>query len=491
MAKAEIEMHTDRAGGRLRRLQARAVPTPWTLLLAAISAGCLVVLIVTGIFLLFYYNPSNETVVYDGSYSPLQGVEVSRALDSTLGISFEVRAGLLMRQAHHWAALLLPVSLMVHMLSIFFTGRFRRPRRLAWVLLAVLFVLALAGGWSGYALPDDMLSGTGLRVVEGLLLAIPVIGTSLTGLLFGGQFPGEVVERLYWLHVLVVPLSILIVLVLLGLAGRHRDRDSEPRRTEDHAAGRPVTVVAVRAAGLFLMTTGVLFVMGGTLTVAPVWLYGPASPTDVSAGSQPDWYIGFLDGALRLVPPGWEASWLGGTWALALLIPQVVVGVFLLIVVMYPFIEELFTRDRRAYHAPVRPRDAPRRTGIGVAGLVFYATLWAAAGTDVIATHLHVTVETQVYVLRATLLVGPILAYRLTSRICLDLQARDRELLDRGSETGLLRRTSEGGYVGERVPVSADHRRRLAAADPSPSDAVVPLDAGSMSPAGGLSRHEV
>ena len=218
-------MHTDHDGARarLRRLCARAVPSPWTLLLAAISAGCLVVLTVTGIYLLAYYDPSNETVVYDGGYPQLRGAEVSKALDSTLHISFEVRGGLLMRQAHHWAALILPASLMVHMLSIFFTGGFRRPRRSAWVLLAVVFFLALAGGWSGYALPDDTLSGTGLRVFEGILLGVPVVGTWLTGLLFGGAFPGQIIKHLYWLHVLVVPIALLIVLALRAwLAGRHR-----------------------------------------------------------------------------------------------------------------------------------------------------------------------------------------------------------------------------------------------------------------------------
>jgi ubiquinol-cytochrome c reductase cytochrome b subunit len=432
------------------------VPTHWTFLLAAVSAGCLVVLTITGIFLLVYYDPSNERVTYDGSYPLLQGAEVSRALNSTLHISFEVRSGLLMRQAHHWAALVLPASLMLHMLSIFFTGGFRRPRQWGWVLLGVVFLLVLIGGWSGYALPDDSLSGTGLRVVEGLTLAVPVIGTWLTELLFGGAFPGQIITHLYWLHVLVVPLALAGVLALrLRLLGRHRPAQfAGPGRSEHKVVGVPASVAAVRGAGMLLITMGVLFVMGGTLSVAPIWAYGPASSSDASAGSQPDWYTGFLDGALRLVPPGWEATEFGGTWPLGVLVPQVVVGVFLLVVVTYPFLESAFTGDRREHHLLDRPREAPNRTGIGVAGLVFFGTLWAAAGTDVIATVFHVAFETQVYLLRVTLVAGPLFAYVLTRQICLGLQARDREVLDHGFETGTLLRTPDGGYVELRAPLS-------------------------------------
>jgi ubiquinol-cytochrome c reductase cytochrome b subunit len=315
--------------------------------------------------------------------------------------------------------------------------------------------VVLAGGWSGYALPDDTLSGTGLRVFEGILLAVPVIGTSLAGLVFGGGFPGQIIERLYWLHVLVVPIALLVVFALrLRLAGR--------RRVAGDAVWVSAPGMAARAAGLFFITMGVLFVMGGTLTIAPVWLYGPAAASDASNGSQPDWYTGFLDGALRLVPPGWEVTWIGGTWPLGVLVPQLVVGVFLLIVVTYPFLEELVTGDRRPGHDLDRPRDAPVRTGIGVAGLVFFGTLWAAAGTDVIATHFDVAIEAQVYLLRATLFVGPLIAYQVTTRICLGLQARERDMVDHGFETGILQRTAGGGYVAVHAPVSADQRRRIA-----------------------------
>ena len=448
-----------------RRLAAKVAPVHWTFLLGAVSAACLAVLVVTGVFLVLYFRPSNEQVVYHGSYAPLHGVQMSKALNSTLHISFEVRAGLLMRQAHHWAALVLPASLMLQMLSIFFTGGFRRPRQRAWLLLCGIFLVTLVGGWSGYGLPNDLLAGTGQRIVEGITIGIPVVGTRITRLLFGGEFPSHIVSHLYWLHVLLVPLA-LAALIALRLRETHRTGPAQfpgPGRTEDNVVGLPWPVAAVRALGVFLITAGLLFGVAATVTIAPIWLNGPASPSDASNGSQPDWYTSFLDGALRLVPPHWEFTGLGGTWPLALLIPQAVIGLFLAIIVTYPFLEERVTGDRRDHNTLDRPRDTPHRTAIGVAGLTFYGTLWAAAASDVIATHLDVPFENQVTILRVSLLAGPVVAYLLTYQICRGLQDRDHELLARGVETGHLLRRADGGYVELRRPLSSADRARLTA----------------------------
>jgi ubiquinol-cytochrome c reductase cytochrome b subunit len=452
-----------------RRLGAKVVPVHWTLLLGTVSAACFVVLAITGVFLMLYYDPSSDQVVYHGSYAPLHGVEMSKALNSTLHISFQVRAGLLMRQAHHWAALILPAALMLQMLSIFFTGGFRRPRQRAWLLLCGIFLVTLVGGWSGYGLPDDLLAGTGQRIVEGLTIGIPVIGPRVTQLLFGGEFPSQIVAHLYWLHVLIVPLALLplIALRLRVLHLRGPAQFAGPGRTENNIVGRPWAVAAARAVGLFFTTVGIIFAMAATATVAPIWLNGPASPSNASDGSQPDWYTSFLDGALRLVPPHWEVIRLGGTWPLALLIPQAVVGLFLAIIVIYPYLEERLTGDRRDHNILDRPRDAPRRTAIGVAGLAFYGTLWVAAGSDVIATQLDISFEDQVYILRICLLVAPIAAYLLTYRICLGLQDRDRDLLEHGVETGQVVRRPDGGYVEVRRPLSIDDRWTLGNAQTS------------------------
>jgi ubiquinol-cytochrome c reductase cytochrome b subunit len=179
---------------------------------------CIVVIFATGLVLMFFYTASSTPVIYDGAYLPLRGVEMSKALESTLQISFSVRGGLLLRQLHHWAALLLPASLVLQLLATFFTGGFRRPRRASWVLLVLILLAALVGGWSGYALPDDMLSGTGLRIVEGVALGIPIIGSWLAAVLFGGTFPSQIIEHLYPIHVLIAPaaLSGLVVLRLFA-----------------------------------------------------------------------------------------------------------------------------------------------------------------------------------------------------------------------------------------------------------------------------------
>ena len=261
-AEQRVTQSTLRAGDRRRvsAWQRRAIPVHWSFLLGAISLSCFTVLVVTGVFLMAFYDPSSDTVRYDGSYPLLQGVPVSKAYASTLHISFEVPGGLLARQAHHWAALLLPASLMLQLLTTFFTGGFRRPRHWSWVLLALTFVLALAGGWSGYGLPDDMLSGTGLRIVEGILIGLPLIGTRATFIVFGGEYPGSVIEHMYWLHVAVVPVLLVLVLALrLRLAVRRRPAQFRSRgRTEDNVVGLPLPAVAVRAFGLFLITAGVV-----------------------------------------------------------------------------------------------------------------------------------------------------------------------------------------------------------------------------------------
>lgn len=465
----------DRAAHELRH---RVVPVHWTLVLAAVSAACFTVLAVTGVALAFFYEPSADRLVYDGAYVPLRGVEMSRAYQSMLRLSLEVRGGLLLRQTHHWAALILPASLTLQMLAAFFTGGFRRPRRSAWVLLCLVFLLTLGGGWSGYGLPDDSLAGTGLRIVEGITVGIPYIGPWLTAALFGDAFPGVVVTRLYWIHVALIPLALLAALlgrIVVSLRSRPA-QFPRPGRTEDNVVGLPLGAAIVRFAGMFLITIGVIVGIGGTVTIAPLWLYGPSSATSASAGSQPDWYTGFLDGALRLVPPGWEVTLLG-TWPLAVLLPQVVVGMLLVLIVLFPFIEERATKDRRTHHVLDRPRDAPNRTAIGVAGLTFYATLCAASATDIIATELHVAFEAQVYALRACLVFGPLLTFLATRWICLGLQDREQAVRDEGHPTGVILRSTSGGYsephAQPAAPSNSAHSTRVEALSRSESKAAV------------------
>lgn len=417
--------------------------------MGVVSLACLAVLLVTGVVLMWFYDPSGKTVPYSGSYEPLNGVQVSEAYASTMHISFDVRGGLLLRQAHHWAALLLPASVMLQMLGVFFNGTFRRPRHLSWLLLAVTFLLALGAGWSGYALPDDLLAGTGLRIVEGILVGIPVVGTWATLVLFGGEFPGIAIERMYWLHVAVIPAGLVGVLLLrLRLAARRQPAGS----SATHVVGLPLSAVAVRAAGLFAIVAGVLALLGGVVTVNPIWTHGPASGAHASAGSQPDWYTAFLDGALRLVPSGWEASVLGRALPYGLLLAQAAVGLFITVIVLWPWLESRVTGDRRDHHVLQRPRDHAVRTGFGVAGLTFFAVLWSAGATDIVTARLGIPFEHQVWALRAGLVVGPPTAFLIARAICNGLVDRERLAAEQGSETGVILRSAVGGYTEVHSP---------------------------------------
>ena len=237
---------------------------------------------------------------------------------------------------------------------------------------------------------------------------------------------------------------------------------------------------ATRAAGLFGLVVGVLTLVSATVTVSPIWHYGPADPANASAGSQPDWYTGFLDGALRLVPPGWEFEWLGYTWTLAILIPLAVVGIFLLLVALYPYIEGWITRDRRDHDILDRPRNAATRTGIGVAGMVFYGVLWGAASADIVATQFGLSLESIIVGFQITLLIGPVIAFEVTRRVCLGLQKKDRELVLHGFETGRIVRLPGGEYVEVHQPLDRDERWRLVAHEHPVSEPLRPDQDGRL-----------
>ncbi|MFF4658637.1 cytochrome bc complex cytochrome b subunit [Streptomyces sp. NPDC001381] len=442
------------AGGLLRK----AFPHHWSFFLGELALYSLIVLVLTGVWLTFFFHPEMYEVVYDGSYVPLQGVRMSAAFDSTLHISFDVRGGLLIRQMHHWAALVFVAAIGVHLLRIFFTGAFRRPREANWVIGVTLLVLALAEGFAGYSLPDDLLSGTGLRIAQGIMLSLPVVGTYVSMFAFGAEFPGQdIVPRLYSLHILLLP-GALIALVSVHLILVFHLKHTQwrgPGRTDANAVGKPmVPQFAVSSAGLSLMVFGVLALLGGLAQVNPVWVYGPYRPDVVSTGSQPDFYVGFLEGALRLVPP-WETDLAGHTLMWNVLLPAVVLpGLFFLVLYVYPFVEQRLTGEaEREHHLCDRPRERPVRTGLGVAGIVFYGVLLLAGGNDIIAQSFRVSVNALTWILRVALVVAPVLAFMVTRRLCHALLESERERLTEGEETGEVRQAVSGGYESDHRPV--------------------------------------
>ncbi|MBC7442933.1 MAG: ubiquinol-cytochrome c reductase cytochrome b subunit [Ramlibacter sp.] len=449
----------------VKELGRKIFPDHWSFLLGEVALYSFVIILLSGSFLTFFFHASMTPVEYDGSFMPLKGVEMSAAMASSLDISFDIRGGLLMRQVHHWAALLFVAAIGLHMLRIYFTGAFRKPRELNWVIGFILFILAMAEGFTGYSLPDDLLSGNGLRIIDGMVKGIPLIGTWISFLLFGGEFPGEqIVGRLYSLHILLLPAIIvaLIAMHLLFVVVHKHTQYPGAGRTNQNVVGYPVLpVYAAKAGGFFFIVFGVVMLMASLFTINPIWNYGPYDPSPVSAGTQPDWYIGFADGALRLIPPGLEFVWLDRTWSVNILIPLISLGLFILVVLIYPFIEAWVTGDKREHHILDRPRNAPTRTAIGAAGVTFYAALWATASSDIIATHFSVTMEGVIHTMQFLVLVGPFIAFFVAKRICLALQKKDREIVLHGYESGRIVRLPGGEYIEVHQPVDEYDRWKL------------------------------
>jgi ubiquinol-cytochrome c reductase cytochrome b subunit len=443
--------------GILKEFGRKVFPDHWSFMLGEVALYSFLVLLLSGTFLTFFFQPSMELVTYEGVYGPLKGAEMSVAYASTLDISFEVRGGLLMRQVHHWAALLFVAAAGLHMMRVFFTGAFRKPREINWLVGVVLFVLGMGGGFTGYSLPDDLLSGNGLRIIDGMIKAVPVVGAYTSSLLFGGEFPGEsIVARLYGLHILLIPALILVFIAIhLFMVVIHKHTHySGPGRTDANVVGYPLMPVYVaKAGGFFFIVFGVIMLVSATITINPVWNYGGYDPSPVSAGTQPDWYIGWADGALRLAPTGWEYVLFGQTWSWNILAPILVLVVFLALVALYPFIEAWVTQDKREHHVLDRPRNAPTRTAIGAAGVTFYAVLWAGAGTDLIATNFKMSLNNVLTSLQILLIVGPIIAYIITKRTCLSLQRKDREIVLHGRETGRVVRLPHGEFIEVHEPL--------------------------------------
>lgn len=451
--------------GITKELGRKIFPDHWSFMLGEVALYSFIAILLSGTFLTFFFEPSMVHVTYEGSYAGLNGIQMSAAYASTLDITFDIRGGLLMRQVHHWAALLFVASIGLHMLRVFFNGSFRKPRELNWVIGFVLFILAMAEGFTGYSLPDDLLSGNGLRIIDGMVKGIPVAGTWISYLLFGGEFPGEVIiPRLYSLHILLLPAILVATLglhLLLMVINKHTQY-AGPGRTNDNVVGVPVMPnFAAKAGGFFFVVFGVIVLISSFFTTNPIWNYGPYDPSPISAGTQPDWYIGFADGALRLIPPGLEVVIGGYTWTFAILIPMLVLGVFIMAVMFYPFLEAWVTGDKREHHIAERPRNAPTRTAIGAAGVTFYAVLWAGGASDVINTHFHLSIEGITHGLQALIILGPILAFWVTKRICLSLQKKDREIALHGFESGRMLRLPGGEYHEVHEHLSDYERWRL------------------------------
>ena len=468
---AAVEWADERLGlATMAKKNLRKVfPDHWSFMLGEIALWSFVVLLLTGVFLTLWFRPSMAEVEYMGSYDQLRGIHMSEAYKSSLDISFDVRGGLLMRQMHHWSAMLFIAAMMIHLMRVYFTGAFRKPRELNWVIGALLLLLGTLEGFTGYSLPDDLLSGTGLRAADGFVKSMPVVGTYISFFLFDGEFPGEaVIPRFFTIHVLLIPglLLALIAAHMVLLVYHKHTQWPGPGRTNDNVVGYPMLpVYAAKAGGFFFIVFGVTALMGGLLSINPVWKFGPYDPSKVTAGSQPDWYMGWPDGALRIMP-GWETELWGFTLSWNVFLPIIVLpGLAFTILLMLPFIEAWITKDNRVHHLLQRPRDAPTRTATLVALITFYGLMWAAGGNDLIGTTFDVSINNITYFMRAAVFVGPVIAFVITKRWCISLQRSDREQLLHGYESGIIMRSADGGYSERHLPLSEERAYRLTARD--------------------------
>ncbi|MDG4863971.1 cytochrome bc complex cytochrome b subunit [Streptomyces sp. T-3] len=464
------ERLADWADGRLginalAKSQMRKIfPDHWSFMFGEICLYSFIVLILTGTYLTLFFDPSTAEVVYNGPYTPLNGQLMTRAFESTVDISMEVRGGLLIRQIHHWAALVFVAGMLVHMMRVFFTGAFRKPRELNWTFGWTLLFLGLLTGLTGYSLPDDMLSGTGLRFAHGAILSIPVIGTYVAFFLFGGEFPGDdFIARLYPIHILLLPgimLGLIVAHLILVFYHKHT-QFAGPGKTEKNVVGAPLLPIYIaKAGGFFFLVFGVLAIMGAVAAINPVWAIGPYRPDLVSTGAQPDWYLGFSEGLIRVMP-SWEINALGYTLELGVFIPFTLFPLIMVAIGVYPFIEAWVTGDKREHHITQRPRNQPVRTGLGVAWLSLFAVLMIGGGNDLWATHFHLSINSITWFVRIGSFVVPVLAFIVTKRICQGLQRSDREKILHGRETGTIKRLPHGEYIEVHEPLSRGQLYKL------------------------------
>ncbi|MGI8430451.1 MAG: cytochrome bc1 complex cytochrome b subunit [Solirubrobacteraceae bacterium] len=440
----------------LRKAMRYLFPDHWSFLIGEIALYSFVVLIVTGTYLALFFDDSTSDTVYHGAFAPLVGQTVSHAYASTVAISYDVPAGLLIRQTHHWAALVFVAAIVVHLMRIFFTGAFRKPRDVNWVIGLTLLLFALLEGFAGYSLPDDLLSGMGLAIGYGVALSIPVVGANLAFLIWGGQFPGSpnFEPRLFIVHVFLLPAA-LATFIAIHLAIIMRQKHSQfrgPGHRENNVVGTPMWPgYALRATGLMFAVAGVLLLLGGLVQINPIWQYGPFEPWIGTNGAQPDWYLGWLIGALRLMPP-LEVHLFGYT-----LLPNpffggiLFPGIVFSVLYFWPAIERHVSGDRRRHDLLERPRENPWRTGIGAAFFTWVAIIFVAGSADRILVSVGIPYASQVLFFRTAAFVVPVFAFFFARRICRELRASEVHPL-RGWTGTTLQRAEAGGF--EAVPAA-------------------------------------
>ena len=422
-----------RSGGApfIRKTLRYLFPDHWSFLLGEVALYAFVVLVMTGIYLTLFFEPSLTQVHYHGGYAPLEGRAMSEAYRSTVDISLKVKAGLLIRQTHHWAADLFVAAIVLHLLRIFFTGAFRKPRDLTYYIGLTMLLAALLEGYLGYSMVDDLLSGMGLAIGYAVLMSIPFVGANLAQLVWGDPYPGRHVfeSRMYVMHVFLLPIVIgtLIALHLVLVAARHHTQFRGRRATERKVVGVPTFPGQTpRSLGLMFAVCAVLFLLGGLVQINPIWEWGPYHVSDATNGAQPDWYLGWLIGALRLIPN------FDVTIGHYTLVPNPFWGgagfplLVFTVLYLWPWLERKVTGDHAFHNLLDRPRDAPWRTAIGAGFFVWIFMVFVAGAADRLFVLFALSYSGQIWVYRVLVWVLPIVAAAVTKRVCEELAAGEQ-----------------------------------------------------------------
>jgi len=395
----------------------KAFPAEDSFLLGEVALFCFLLLILSGVFLGFFFEPSTSDVEYEGSVQKFQGQEMPEAFVSVLHITYDVPFGMFIRRLHHWAAHLFVASIGLHMLRVFFTGAYRNPREPNWIVGTGLAALSMGAAYTGYALPFDEFAATATSIGYNLTISIPLLGDFLGQVVFGGEFPSSAtIPRLYFLHVLVIPAAIAVGLAV-HMAILIRQKHTEAPRDGDVTGGRqPVdeddddVIIGLPAfpnqaavsAVVFFVTAATLSALSGLLPVHNVAEYGPNDPAATPELIMPDWFLMWVYGFLKLLPQisfDVGPAHINGEFVGGIVLP----GLVFAAVAAWPFIDRT-----EPTHFTADPLDRAWQTGVGVGAVAFIMIASIAGMNNILADQVLGTTTGVVNpILTAALLVVP------------------------------------------------------------------------------------
>jgi ubiquinol-cytochrome c reductase cytochrome b subunit len=422
------------AGNVMRVAFAKIYPDHWSFYLGEFALYCFVLLVATGVWLTFVYDPSTHN-----------------AYASVVALNRNDPVGYLMRQIHHWSAVVFVAAIVVHMGRIFFTAAFRKPRELNWVVGVLLLMLASLTGFTGYSLPNDALSGTGLRIGTSVALSVPLIGGWTSNLLNGGAYPGPLLlSHIYTIHVFFLPVGIGL---LLGLHLGMLVLQKHTQFVEDEAVvvgRRFFPDYFLRGVAAFGATVAVIVALSSVVEINPIERYGEYREWIVPNPATPDWYAGWLDGALRLGP---AVEWrVFGHPIPAVFWPGAVLPLLaLLLVIGWPWLDALLCGDRAYHDVLVPPSAAPWRVGVGAALIAAGIILTLAATDDEQALALHVPVATLVAFYRFLFAFGSIAVGLIAAMFTQQVRVRRTLHGPEAERVVIIKRNERGGFDEENV----------------------------------------